>query len=318
MSSDEPLHRRRVLQLTAGIAAVGLAGCSETGTGVNETGETDPAGGTETGMTEEETDGGMTEEETTTGEETTEEETTGEGGTGQLRVVHASADAPNVDVYVNDEAVLTDVAFKTISDYLEVPAGDHQVRITAAGDESTVAFEGTVTVEADTAYTAVAYGNLTEDQFEVAVLSDEPPSLSGDQAAVSLFHASADAPAVDVVVESSGDVLFENLEFGSRADYATVPAGDYTLGVRPAGGGMTGTEGEETTEEGEDGDGESVATFDVTVESGTAYTGFAVGYLDPDAAPADESFDLVVAEDSVSSESTGTGTGTGTTTTTTA
>jgi len=37
-----------------------------------------------------------------------------------------SPNAPNVDVYVDDEAVLTDVAFSAISSYLSVPAGgDH-------------------------------------------------------------------------------------------------------------------------------------------------------------------------------------------------
>ena len=35
----------------------------------------------------------------------------------------------------------------------------------------------------------------------------------------------------------------------------------------------------------------------MTVEAGAVYTGFAVGYLEPDEAPADESFDLEVVED---------------------
>ena len=34
-----------------------------------------------------------------------------------MRVAHLAPDAPNVDVYVNDEPVLTDVPYTTISDY---------------------------------------------------------------------------------------------------------------------------------------------------------------------------------------------------------
>lgn len=38
--------------------------------------------------------------------------------------------------------------------------------------------------------------------------------------------------------------------------------------------------------------------FDVSVESGTVYSAFASGYLNPDEAPTDEAFDLRIAVDS--------------------
>ncbi len=263
-----------------------LAGCADTGDGGNNAtgngtttgpmgtteGTTERGMGTTEGTTEQTTEG-------TTEQETTEEQTTATGGSGRLRVVHASPDAPAVDVYVDGEAVLTGVSFGAVSDYLTAPAGERSVRITAAGDESTVAFDGMVTVQADTSYTAVAFGNLTTDEFAIGVLEDAPPSVGSDEAAVGLFHASPDAPPVTVTVASSGDALFENLGYGEQAGYATVPAGSYTLEVRPASG------------------GDPVATFDVTVEGGTAYSAFAVGYLDPGSAPGDEPFDLLLATD---------------------
>ena len=44
----------------------------------------------------------------------------------RIRVLHASPDAPAVDIYVNDSIVeaLTNVPFGAMSDYLSVPAGD--------------------------------------------------------------------------------------------------------------------------------------------------------------------------------------------------
>ena len=41
----------------------------------------------------------------------------------RVRVAHFSPDAPNVDIYVNDDRVLSDVPYKTVSDYLELPPG---------------------------------------------------------------------------------------------------------------------------------------------------------------------------------------------------
>ena len=47
----------------------------------------------------------------------------GDSGHAQLRVVHASPDAPNVDVLVDGKIVLTNVAYEAASNYLTVSAG---------------------------------------------------------------------------------------------------------------------------------------------------------------------------------------------------
>lgn len=209
-----------------------------------------------------------------------------EAGEAELRVAHLSPDAPAVDVLVDGDVALEDVEFGTISDYLEVPAGERSVTIRTSEDESVV-FEGEVSLEDQSRYTIAASGEVTEETFEPRVYVDDVEEPSADNASVRLVHASPDAPAVDVTVEESGAVLYDNVSFGNASDYVTVPAGDYTLEVRPAT---------------EDNDGEVVTTFDVSVEGGTAYSAFAAGYLSPDEAPADVPFDLLVAADSGGNE----------------
>ncbi|SEO97518.1 Tat (twin-arginine translocation) pathway signal sequence [Halogranum amylolyticum] len=204
-----------------------------------------------------------------------------DGAGAAVRVVHASPDAPNVDVYVDGSKVLSDVPFRAVSDYLSLKAGTYTVKITAAGDPETVAFEGDVTVE-DADYTVAAVGELSEDTFAPLVLEDAPSAPAEGKAQVRLVHASPDAPAVDVTVKGADLTLFDDVEFGEHSDYVEVPAGDYTLEVRGA------TEKD---------DGDVVATFDVTVEAGMSYTAFATGYLTPDDEPEDRAFDLLVAAD---------------------
>jgi hypothetical protein len=157
------------------------------------------------------------------------------------------------------------------------------VTITAAGDESTVAFEGDVTVEAGTSYTVAAIGELTSEdsEFRPLVLEDDVSDPGGDTARVRVVHASPDAPAVDVTVSASGDAIVDGAAFGDTAT-VEVPANDYTLQIR----GDT-----------ESNDGDVVADFDVSLNGGTVYTAFAAGYLTPDDEPADESFDLLVTQD---------------------
>ena len=188
-----------------------------------------------------------------------------------VRVAHVSPDAPNVDVYVGGEQVLADVAYGDVSPYLDLKPGTYTVTITAAGDPETVAFEGDVTFGA-AYYTVAAIGELEAGTFEPAVLVDAGSALAR------LVHAVPDAPAVDVYADD--EVLFENVAFTDATDYVPVPAGSYTLSVRPTGD-------PETT----------VASFDVTLERGMAYTGYAIGYLEPPADTMDRGFTVEVTVD---------------------
>jgi hypothetical protein len=204
----------------------------------------------------------------------------GMSGDVSLRVAHLSPDAPNVDVLVDGSAVLEDVPFGAVSDYLSLSAGSYQVTIQAAGDSSTVVFDQSLDLEPG-AYTAAALGELEEDAengFMVQLFTDDTSAPGSDTSRITLVHASPDAPAVDVTVESSGDVLVDGAAFGDAAT-VEVPAGSYTLEVR----GDTDSN-----------DGDVVSTFDVTAEGGTAYTAFAQGYLTPDDEPTSASFDLGV------------------------
>ena len=208
----------------------------------------------------------------------------GETEMAAVRVAHASPDAPNVDVWVDGERVLSDVPFKAISGYLMVPTGTRAVKITAAGDPETVAFAGDLDVAAKT-YTVAAIGELTSEDTELGPwpLLDDASSSEG-MAKVRLAHAAPDAPAVDVTVMDGETTLFDGVGFGEVSDYLEVRPGHYTLEVRGD------TDGN---------DGDVAAAFDVSLEAGETYTAFAEGYLTPDDEPAAEPFDLVVATDGV-------------------
>ena len=254
-------NRRTVLKSAGGLALIGtLAGCAGGGGG---DGEADSDDETEMNESDEEmeSDDGESEPDAS------------------IRVAHLSPDAPNVDVYVAGDAVLEDVPYRTVSDYLEIQSGTYQVMITAAGDMDTVVYDQELEVPAGE-FTIAALGELAEENeaFGVEVYEDDV-SDPGEEARVRLVHAAPDAPNVDVTV--GGDPLFEDVPFGA-AGSTTVAAGAYTLAVRPAT---------------EDNDGDVVAEFDIAPEAGVVYTGFAVGYLAPDDAPADAPFDLELVVD---------------------
>ena len=181
--------------------------------------------------------------------------------TANVRVLHASPDAPAVDVYLDDNIVdaLTNVPFGVISDYLKVPAGDHNVKVYATGTTSGPVIDADVTLAAGKAYTVAATGAVAD--IKAQVLQDDPKPAAST-AKVRIVHFSADAPAVDVATAGSAvdEAVVKNLAYPDATDYLALPGGTYDLEVRLA--------GEATV---------ALALPDVKVQNGRAYSVFAVG-----------------------------------------
>ncbi len=151
----------------------------------------------------------------------------------RVRVVHASPDAPAVDVFVDGNRVLTDVPFFAASDYLELAPGEHRFQVAPAGEAAEASvIDTTATLEAGTAYTVAATGLL--DNIQPTVLVDDLSAPADGQAKVRVLHFVPDAPAVDVSVQG-GDTLLSGLEFPNASDYLEVPADTYDLAVTPSG-----------------------------------------------------------------------------------
>lgn len=184
-----------------------------------------------------------------------------QGATAMLRVVHASPDAPAVDVYLDGVRVLESFAYGARTPYLPVPAGQRQVAITAAGAPEAVVFDATLTLEAEKAYTVVATGLLAgEPGFAPLVLPDsiEPPAVG--KARVRFVHTSPGTPAVDIAV-AGGPVLFANVTYREGGELE-VDAGSYDLEARVA--------GTETV---------ALRVPGVVLEAGNVYTLLAIGQI---------------------------------------
>jgi hypothetical protein len=197
-----------------------------------------------------------------------------QSGQARVRVVHASPDAPAVDVLVNDGVAFSNAPFKGITDYAALDTGTYNVKVVPTGATSPVVIEADLALEAQD-YTVVAVGLL--ENIEPLVLVDNNAAPAEGKAHVRFVHASPDAPAVDIAVKG-GPVLFSNVAFKEVGDYLPVDAGTYDLEVRLA--------------------GTDTVALDVpglALSQGTVYTVFALGLArDEPALTAVPSVDAVV------------------------
>lgn len=179
-------------------------------------------------------------------------------GVAAVNVVHASPNAPAVNVFVDGmQANTTELTYPNSTDYLPIPAGDRTIAVTPTGSTTPV-IESTVNFDRDKAYTVFAINNVAS--IEALVLEDEMTPPAEGQANVRFVHLSPNAPAVDVTTED-GNVLFGDYEFREASQFESLDAGTYNLQVRQAG---TST---------------VVLTLPLTLEAGQTYTVFARGLV---------------------------------------
>ncbi len=188
------------------------------------------------------------------------------GTDANVRVLHASPDAPAVDVFVDGSEAISDLAFDEITDYVALPGGDHNIQVFPASADGTgdPVIEADVTLNADTDYTIAAVGLLAD--IEPLVLVDDNAAPAAGEAKLRFVHASPDAPAVDIYADGAG-VVVPNAAFKDASGYLGLAANTYNLEVRAA--------GTETV---------ALDLPGITLEEGKVYTAFAVGLLDGDPA----------------------------------
>lgn len=154
-----------------------------------------------------------------------------------LRAVHASPDAPDVDVEVNDMTALQNVTYTQSSPYTEVPS-NLNVKIKVAGTDNVVIDED-LELEPDDEHTLLAV-NTVENIEPLLLFDDNTPPASGNSKARAL-HAAPGAPNVDIYITGPDDDIsvlpptLMNIPFLAESDYLEVPSGDYRVRVTPTG-----------------------------------------------------------------------------------
>lgn len=149
----------------------------------------------------------------------------------KVMAVHASPDAPGVDLLVDDAVAGTNLTFPNNTPYLEVRAGTRNIKVNVTGTSTTV-IEADLPLSAGAYYSVFATGAVAD--IAPLVLADDLSTPASGKAHVRFVHLSPDAPAVDVAV-ASGPVLFGNTAFKGYSDFTPVDAGTYDLEVRLAG-----------------------------------------------------------------------------------
>ncbi|MBN1208034.1 MAG: DUF4397 domain-containing protein [Myxococcaceae bacterium] len=138
-----------------------------------------------------------------------------------LRLVHASPDAPAVDVYIQgqQEPLITQLTYGTATGDLPIPYGSQVLEFRPAGTAATsppVFSTDPIDFIPAERVTAVAAGLLNarseDNSFRVLALAEGTGEPTPNTASVRIVHAGADAPTVGIDVGNDGSVEVADLD----------------------------------------------------------------------------------------------------------
>jgi len=157
-----------------------------------------------------------------------------------VSVLHASANAPKVDVKIDNDTVLTGVDFKQGSNLLELDSGTRKVVVEGIlpGGARTPVITADLPLDADTRYTIIAANDVAD--IEPVIVSAPVVDVPADTVRAQVVHAAAKAPSVDVYVTApSADINSASplsaLAYKASTDPVEIPNGDYEIRITPEG-----------------------------------------------------------------------------------
>lgn len=161
-----------------------------------------------------------------------------------IRFIDASPDAPGMDIYQGNTAVVYNMGFTTVTTYVPISPGSYRfTAYTANTKQSLVSTTGGVSN--GNQYT-VLISNVAASLQETIFLDQSHPAPSGQIAIRVINEATASGP-YDIYMVPSGTLLINvkpiltNVAFNTIGSYIDIPVGSYSAVIVPAGTVLTAT-----------------------------------------------------------------------------
>jgi len=179
----------------------------------------------------------------------------------KIRVIHAAADAPAVNVNVDNATAISGLQYKSASGYAEVNSGERDIKVIAPSLPNAEVFGAKLTFAENANYTIFALGPVTGGKIFTVLSNDMNTSVAG-KTKIRFAHMSPDAPIVDIRT-ADGTSLFPNAAPRNVSSYIEATPGSLSLKVTTPGGATTLFEFEP-----------------ITVAAGQVFTAVAMGTVD--------------------------------------
>ncbi|MDQ3258892.1 MAG: DUF4397 domain-containing protein [Acidobacteriota bacterium] len=169
-------------------------------------------------------------------------------GQALVRLIHAAPGVAALDGFANDSKVFTDVTYKNITAYREVPGADQTLRLRFAGQDSAQPLaEDAESFVKGRHYTVLAVPNsataiITRDggqRVDLVFIDDQLAAPAAGKARLRVIHGSPDLGDIDIYAPGRAEAIAQAVSFGSATKYVDTDPTSSALEVRRKGENIT-------------------------------------------------------------------------------
>lgn len=175
-----------------------------------------------------------------------------------VRLVHAAANAPAFDVYIEGLSVANNLSFTQNTEPMGIVAGDYTLRVMPTGvrlDEAEPIFQTPLTLNGQQSSILALSG--TPEALSLSTFVESSHPLNSDQSRIAFINL---IPGLDVTIQHNGADITPTFPFGQVSNLVVLPTGEAVFNV--LGGGI------------------ALASHNVTLRGRVSYTVLLVGNSD--------------------------------------
>ncbi|OCL25504.1 hypothetical protein U472_14270 [Orenia metallireducens] len=153
-----------------------------------------------------------------------------------IRILHASPNAPAVDIYANNDLIAENLKYGEFTDYISVMTGRYNIKVYPANKKQDPIIDTSLNVISNTITTVAVIGEFPN----ISLLPIEDPRIPirPNRAYIRVVHLSPNAPNINVSQENDM-LLFKSVAYKEATDYLSLRPVTYNFKVKPIGSNKT-------------------------------------------------------------------------------
>lgn len=144
--------------------------------------------------------------------------------TSQLRILHAAAGAPNIDIYANGKMIVNNLSFSDITNYITVEPDNYKIEVYESGKKDTPISSEDIVLLPQTYSTSSMV--LDESSLVTFTLIDGKVTKNTKAANLRFINLSTDSNLISLKLPN-GKTLFNDVEYLETTNYYELNADNY-------------------------------------------------------------------------------------------
>ncbi|NFD57080.1 DUF4397 domain-containing protein [Clostridium botulinum] len=146
-----------------------------------------------------------------------------------IRILHASPDAPAVDIYINDNLIYKGLSYKSFTEYMPLISMVYSIKVFPTGKKDVPLINKFFFIPPNSIYT-IAATNFLKNIALFPILDKKLDNKNPNKAYIRFVHLSPNAPKLDFYM--NGKKIFNSIGYKNITNYSAVDPKNYTLNLK--------------------------------------------------------------------------------------